>query len=67
MSALQILKAHYEGKTIVGGTLPQYLIGWKIIHVNVHDYEPMMEFVISKNDNTDTVDILFEWDIEVSA
>jgi hypothetical protein len=66
MSALQILKAHYEGKTIVGGTLPQYLIGWKIIHVNVHEYEPMMEFVVRKK-YADTVDILFEWDIEVSA
>ena len=66
MSALQVLKAHYEGKTIVGGTLPQYLAGWKIINVNIQDYEPMMEFVISKNGNTDTVDILFDWDIEVS-
>ena len=66
MSPLQILKNHYEGKTIVGGQLhPQY-IGYQIHHVGIDSYEPMLSLSLKKDFEIINITVLFERNIEVA-
>lgn len=66
MTPLQLLKNHYEGKTIVGGHLHPEWIGWKIVCVFIEDYEPMMGFILEKDGKRGDVNVLFEWNVEVA-
>ena len=66
MNSLQLLKNHYEGKTIIGGDLhPQYK-GWQIVLVALNSYESMLEFAIKNGHQVDSISVLFEWNIEVA-
>jgi hypothetical protein len=64
-SPLQTLNDHYAGKTIVGGKLHEVYIGWKIIRVEFDSYEPMLEFIVEKDNKTAIVTVLAEWVVEV--
>lgn len=64
-SPLEVLKDHFVGKTIgEGGPLHAYK-GQKIVDVQVESYEPMLDFIITDGEQTETITVLFDWNINL--
>lgn len=67
MTIIEQLQKIYVGKTITGGYLHPNWHKCKIINVSLDDYEPIFNFtVLSPSGEIDTIQVLHDWNIEVS-